>query len=101
MLKGEAQKLAHLGTNGIRIGSEGSKELCSLLCTIEPNAGDEAINQGKKGNDSGIIPRMRRFHGSVEKGYRLLHSFKSMAEGMADGRNLQVFSGLLEKEVLL
>ena len=32
VLKGEARKLARLGTDGIRIGSEGSKELCSLLC---------------------------------------------------------------------
>ena len=32
VLKGGARKLARLGTDGIRIGSEGSKELCSLLC---------------------------------------------------------------------
>ena len=100
VLKGEARKLARLGTNGIRIGSEGSKELCSLLCNIEPNAGDEAINQGKKGNNSGIIPRMERFHGPVKKGYGFLQSFKAMAEGMTDGRKIQVFSGLLEKEAL-
>ena len=32
MLKGEVRKLDRLGTNDIRIGSEGSKDLCSLLC---------------------------------------------------------------------
>ena len=68
VLKGEAKKLARLVTNGIMIVFEESKELCSLICNIEPNAGDEAINQGKKGNNSGIIPRMERFHGPVEKG---------------------------------
>ena len=34
VLKGESRKLARLGTNGIRIRSEGSNELCSLLRNI-------------------------------------------------------------------
>ena len=68
VLKQEARALTCLGADCIRIGSQGSKDLCSLLRNIEPNAGDEAINQGKKGNNLGIIPRMERFHGPVEKG---------------------------------
>ena len=34
---GEARTLARLGTNGINFGSEGSKELCSLLCNTLTN----------------------------------------------------------------
>ena len=33
VLKGEARKLARLGTNGIRIGSEGSKDFVPYFAT--------------------------------------------------------------------
>ena len=48
VLKGEARKLARLGTNGIRIRSEGFKELFSLLCNIEPNAGEKQSTRARR-----------------------------------------------------
>ena len=42
-LKSEAAHLAKLGTECIKIGSERSRELCSLLRNIEPNAGVNRI----------------------------------------------------------
>ena len=50
------------------MGQQGSGELLSLLRNNEPNAGDErADNPGHKSIDSGIVPKMERFHGPVEK----------------------------------
>ena len=57
-LKSEAAHLAKLGTECIKVGSERSRELCLLLCNIEPNAGGEQNNPGRKVVDSGIVPRM-------------------------------------------
>ena len=48
-LRGETQALARLGTFQVRVGKQGSKELLSLLCNIEPNAGGEKLdNPGSK-----------------------------------------------------
>ena len=47
-LKSEAAHLAKLGTECIKIGSERSRELCLLLRNIEPNAGGEQNNPGRK-----------------------------------------------------
>ena len=83
-LRGEAQALARLGLELIRVGSLGSEELLALLCNNEPNAGVGLNNPGKRVEDSGIIPWMGRFHGPVEKGYGFLQSFKTMSEGLSD-----------------
>ena len=42
-LRGETQALARLGTFQVWVGKQGSKELLSLLCNIEPNTGEEKI----------------------------------------------------------
>ena len=99
-LKGETRPLVCLGTESIQIGSNGAKELLSLICDIEPNTGDEVDNPRKKVTNSGIVPQMERFHGPVERGYKFLQSFKTMSKGMPGARNIQVFSGLLKNEVL-
>ena len=44
------------------------RNFAPYFATLSPTRGVEAINQGKKGNNLGIIPRMERFHGPVEKG---------------------------------
>ena len=100
-LKGETRPLVRLGTESIRIGSNGAKELLSLLRNIEPNAGEEVDNSGNKVTNSGILPQMEQFHGPVEREYGFLQSFKTMSEGMPGARRMQVFSGLLERKVLL
>ena len=66
-LKGETSHLVCLGTECIRIGSNGAKELLSLLCNIEPNAGDEVDNPKKKVTNSGIVPRIDWFHGPLRR----------------------------------
>ena len=77
-LRGETQALARLGTLQVRVGKQGSKELLSLLCNIEPNVGDKKLdNPGLEVFDSGILPQMERFHGPVEKGYAFLQSYKT------------------------
>ena len=43
-LRGETQALARMGTFQIWVGKQGSKELLSLLCNIEPTAGEEKLN---------------------------------------------------------
>lgn len=92
-IKGETRPPVHLGTESIRIGSNGAKELLSLLRNIEPNTRDEVDNPGKKVTNSGIMPHMERFNGPVEKGYGLLQSFKHMSEGMPGARKIQVSLG--------
>ena len=77
-LRGETQALARLGTFQVRVGKQGSKELLSLLCNIEPNTGEEKLdNPGSKVFDSGIVIQMERLYGPVEKGYTFLQSFKT------------------------
>ena len=101
-LRGETQALAKLGTFQIRVGKQGSKELFSLLCNIEPNAGEEKLdNPGSKVFDSGIVPQMERFHGPVEKGYTFLQSFKTQTGSFSEDKRMQIFAGLLEGEALL
>ena len=100
-LKGETRPLVYLGTESIRIGSNGAKELLSLLRNIELNMLDEVDNPRKKVTNSGIKPQMEQFHGPVEKGYGFLQSSKTMSKGMPGARKMQVFFGLLEHEVLL
>ena len=69
-LRGEMQALARLGAFQIWVGKQGSGELLSLLCNIEPNMGEERIdNPGLKVFGSGIVLQIKRFHGPVEKGY--------------------------------
>ena len=54
ILRGETQALARMGTFQIQVGKQGSKEVLSLLCNIEPNAGKEKLdNPGLKVFDSG------------------------------------------------
>ena len=80
-LRGETQALSRMGTFKIRVGKQGSKELLSLLCNIEPNTGEEMLdNPGSKVFDSGIVPQMERLHGPVEKGYEFLQFFKTQTE---------------------
>ena len=100
-LRGETGPLARLGSFQIRVGQQGSRELLLLLCNNEPNMGDErADNPGHKLIDSGIVPKMERFHGPVEKGYAFLQSFKTMTGGFNDNRKMQILAGLLEGEAL-
>ena len=73
-LKGETRPLVRLGTESIQIGSNGAKELLSLLFNIEPNVGDEVDNPGRKVTNSSNVPQMERFHGPIEKGYGFLQS---------------------------
>ena len=100
VLKQEARALTCLGADCIRIGSQGSKELCSLLRNIEPNAGDEANSPSEGVTDSGIVLWINWFHGPVDKGYGFLQSFKAISAGMSDKGKRQEFSGLLENKVL-
>ena len=72
-LRVDSQALARLGLELIRVGLLGSKELLSLLCNNEPNAGVGSNNPVKRVDDSGIIPWMGCFHSSVQKGYGFLH----------------------------
>ena len=50
--------------------------------------------------DSGIVPKMERFHGPVEKGYTFLQSFKTQTGSFLDEKQMQIFAGLLEGEAL-
>ena len=93
--------MARLGSESFRAGSLGYKELLSLLCNNEPNAGVGLNNPAKRVKDFGIIPLMGYFYGPVEKEYGFLKSFKTMSEGLSDARKVQVFSGLLEEKALL
>ena len=63
--------------------------------------GYEVDNPGRKVTNSGIVPQIDWFHGPNERGYGFLQSFKTMSKGMLGARKMQVFSGLLEHEVLL
>ena len=56
-LRGEAQALAILGLELIRVGSLGSEELLALLCNNEPNAGVGSNNPVKRVEDSGFFLR--------------------------------------------
>ena len=59
-----------------------AKKLLSFLFNIEPNAGDEWMdNTGLKKFDLKFVPRMERFHGLVEQGYASLQLFKTMTRG--------------------
>ena len=95
------QALARMGTFQIRVGKQGSKELLSLPCNIEPNAGEEKLdNPGSKVFNSEIVPQMERFHGTVEKGYTFLQSFKTQTGSFSEDKRMQIFVGLLEGEAL-
>ena len=100
-LWGESGLLARLGLFQIRVGQQGSRELLFLLWNNEPNTGDEWTNDlGQKSFESGIVPKMERFHGPVEKGYAFLQLFKTMAGSLTNKRKMQIFAGLLEGEAL-
>ena len=91
-----------MGTFQIWVGKQGSKELLSLLCNIEPNAGEEKLdNPGSKVFNSGIVPQMERFHGPVEKGYAFLQSFKTQTGSFLEEKRKQIFAGLLKVRALL
>ena len=63
-LRGKTKALARMGTFQIRVGKQGFKELLSFLCNIEPNTGEEKLdNPGFKVFNFGIVPQMERFHG--------------------------------------
>ena len=94
--KAEAQALARLGLELIRVGSLGSKELLALLCNNEFNTGVGSNNPVKRVEDLGIIPWMGCFHSPVEKGYGFLQSFKTMSKGLSDARRIQVFQVYLK-----
>ena len=52
------------------LDSKGLRELLSLLCNNESNVGDERMdNIGQILFGSGIVPKMKGFHGLVEKRY--------------------------------
>ena len=94
-LRGETQALSRLGSFQVRVGKQGSKELLSLLCNIEPNAGEEKLdNPGSKVFDSGIVPQMERLHGPVEKGYEFLQIFKTQTGSFSEEKRKQIFAGL-------
>ena len=57
-LKSEAASLARLDAESIKVGSERSRELCLLLCNIEPNTGVKQNSFSRKVVDSSIVPRM-------------------------------------------
>ena len=67
---------------------------------MSPTRGVELNNPSRKVVNSGIVPRMARFHGPVEKGYGFLQSFKAVSDELSNERKIQVFSGLLVREVL-
>ena len=71
-----------------------------MLYNIELNTGGEQNNPNRKVGDSGIAPRMDQLHGPVNKEYGFLQSFKAVSVGLSNERKIQVFSGLLEHEVL-
>ena len=100
-LQGESVLLAILGLFQSRAGQQGSWVLLSLLCNNELNVGEERTdNPGQKLFDLGIVPKMERFHGPVEKGFAFVQSFKTMTGSFTDNRKVQIFAGLLEKEAL-
>ena len=57
-LRGEAQALARLGLEFIKVRLLGSEELLALLCNNEPNTGVGSNNPVKRVEDLGIIPQM-------------------------------------------
>ena len=99
-LKSEAAPLAKLSAECIKVRSERSRELCLLLRNIEPSMKGEQNNPSRKVVDSSIVHRIDQFYSPVEKKYGFLQSFKAVSDGLSDERKIQVFSGLLEREVL-
>ena len=63
--KGEAQALARLGSEFIRVGSLGSKELLALLCNNKPNFGLGLNDLSKRVKDLGIVPYMGYLHSPI------------------------------------
>ena len=89
--------MAQLGSFQVRVGQQGLKELLSLICNIEPNTGDERMdNPGPKLFNSVIVPKMERFHGLVEKGYTILQPFKTMTSSFTEKMKMHIFAGPLD-----